>query len=97
MVPIRVPQWDALLLEAGFYGTVLALTPGGEWFPTLCALHALRFMMFRLWVSSGVVKIMSGDVNWRAWTAMNYHYLTQPLPNVVAWCVWADPGLDGAC
>lgn len=35
--------------------------------------------------SSGVVKLSSGDSNWRDLLALQYHYFTQPLPNPVAW------------
>ena len=34
---------------------------------------------------SGVVKLISGDPNWRNLTALNYHFLTQPLPTPLAW------------
>lgn len=61
--------------------------PASDYFANLCLLHAMRFVTFKLWFSSGVVKIMSGDTNWRSLTAMHYHYLTQPLPNLVSWCV----------
>src|ERR1051325_9409376 len=36
---------------------------------------------------SGAGKLLSGDANWRNWTALNYHYLTQPLPTPIAWYV----------
>jgi tetratricopeptide (TPR) repeat protein len=34
---------------------------------------------------SGVVKLASGDPSWRNWTALRYHYQTQPLPPWTAW------------
>jgi hypothetical protein len=35
--------------------------------------------------SSGVVKLSSGDPAWRHLTALDFHYWTQPLPNVLSW------------
>ena len=34
---------------------------------------------------SGVVKLISGDPNWRNLSALGYHFLTQPLPTPLAW------------
>ena len=34
---------------------------------------------------SGVVKLISGDPNWRNLSALSYHFLTQPLPTPLAW------------
>jgi hypothetical protein len=36
---------------------------------------------------SGVVKIASGDPAWHDWTALTYHFETQPLPTPLAWYV----------
>lgn len=83
-------QWDALLLEAGFLAIFLArpeLLPkraaGAS--PTLPVLFLLWWLLFRLMFSSGAVKLLSGDAAWRDFTALNYHYETQPLPNAVSW------------
>jgi hypothetical protein len=35
--------------------------------------------------SSGAVKLVSGDAAWRGFTALGYHYYTQPLPTPIAW------------
>ena len=43
---------------------------------------------------SGVVKLLSGDPNWWGLTALNYHFLTQPLPTPLAWyAARLPPGL----
>ncbi len=34
---------------------------------------------------SGMVKLLSGDINWSHLTALTYHYWTQPLPNMISW------------
>jgi predicted DCC family thiol-disulfide oxidoreductase YuxK len=60
-------------------------------------LFLLKFLLFKLMLMSGVVKLTSGDdswgwVNhsfrWSALTALDYHYWSQPLPTIFSW--WAD-------
>jgi hypothetical protein len=36
-------------------------------------------------LASGMVKILSGDPTWLNFTALAYHYQTQPLPTPLAW------------
>src|SRR5207237_8312965 len=48
-------------------------------------LWLLRWLLFRLMISSGIVKLMSGDPSWRNFIALNYHYETQCLPPWTAW------------
>ncbi len=81
-------QWDSLLLETGF--AALLLAPRGirsryATEPPIAAHWVLRLLLFRLMIESGLVKLLSGDVNWRNLTALNYHYETQPLPTKIAW------------
>jgi hypothetical protein len=75
-------QWDALLLEAGF----LALFAGS---PIL--VWAYRVLLFRLMFESGIVKLTSGDPNWHNLHALRFHFLTQPLPNPVAYYAYRLP------
>ncbi|MGY8822455.1 MAG: lipase maturation factor family protein [Candidatus Latescibacterota bacterium] len=89
-------QWDLLLLEAGFLGVLwapLALRPRWVWagHPSRWVLWLLRFLLFRLMVASGLVKLLSGDPAWRALTALNYHFATQPLPTWTSWYVHQLP------
>lgn len=81
-------QWDILLLETGF----LSIFLGGWWPlvrrrrpPSLLVLYLLRWLLFRLMLGSGVVKLLSEDPTWRNLTALDYHYWTQPIPNPMAW------------
>ena len=62
-------------------------------------LFLLKFLLFKLMLMSGVVKLTSGDdswgwvnhsFHWGALTALDYHYWSQPLPTMFAW--WADKG-----
>ncbi|MGB9476107.1 MAG: lipase maturation factor family protein [Candidatus Udaeobacter sp.] len=105
-------QWDVLLLETGFLSIFFApwqLWPRDLlWWkgsaPSVTAspvsragLFLLKFLLFKLMLMSGVVKLTSGDdswgwlnhsFHWSALTALDYHYWSQPLPTVFAW--WAD-------
>lgn len=82
-------QWDSLLLEAGFLA--LFLTPGtlllsrSRRSPSLPIVFLFRWLLFRLTFGSGLAKLISGDEAWRSFTALTYHYETQPLPNPVSW------------
>jgi predicted DCC family thiol-disulfide oxidoreductase YuxK len=83
-------QWDNLLLEAGFLAIFFAplqLFPkfSCEAPPSKIALWLLRLLLFKLMFSSGCVKLLSGDPNWRNLTALTFHYQTQPLPTWPAW------------
>jgi lipase maturation factor 1 len=70
-------QWDSLLLETGF----LAIFLGNSKIVVLL----FRWLIFRLMFLSGSVKLTSHDPVWRDWTALAYHYMTQPLPGPTAW------------
>ncbi|HEX6790325.1 MAG TPA: lipase maturation factor family protein [Candidatus Krumholzibacteria bacterium] len=81
-------QWDTLLLEAGMVAVLLApwrlrLRDAGP--PSRAALWLARWLIFRLMVTSALVKLTSGDPTWRSLTALEYHYFTQPLPTWTAW------------
>ena len=83
-------QWDALLLEAGLLAIFLSppawrlrFSPSSP--PSATTLLLLRWLLFRLMFSSGIVKLGSGDPAWRSLTALRYHYETQPLPTWVGW------------
>lgn len=79
-------QWDTLLLETGFLA--LFLVPWGreeKREPSPLILFLLRFLLFRVVFSSGLVKILSQDPTWSDFTALYYHYETQPLPTWIGW------------
>jgi len=81
-------QWDILLLEAGFAGMLLAhraLLPRNARSPGVIGIWVIRFLVFRLMLESGLVKLLSGDPSWRSLTAMSFHYETQPLPTPLGW------------
>ena len=59
--------------------------------PSRPVLYLLRWLLFRLMLLSGLVKLTSGDPTWRNLTAMRYHYWTQPLPTWTSWYVHLAP------
>ncbi|HEY4595272.1 MAG TPA: lipase maturation factor family protein [Thermoanaerobaculia bacterium] len=85
-------QSDGMLLEAGFLSLFFA--PRGVW-PGLGAAHPpspaslflLRWEWFRIYFESGVVKLLSGEVQWRDLTAMDHYYENGPLPSWPGWYV----------
>jgi hypothetical protein len=91
-------QWDALLLETGFLAiffshfklfdlpTRLAEEAAKLPEPSPIVLWLLRILLFKLMLSSGAVKLLSGDVTWHDLSALHYHYWTQPLPTPLGWC-----------
>jgi hypothetical protein len=83
-------QSDGMLLEAGFISIWFAprgLRPGlgAHDPPSRISLFMLRWEWFRIYFESGLVKLMSGDVHWRNFTAMDAYYQNGPLP---AWPGW---------
>jgi len=83
-------QWDILLLEVGLLAIFLApwrlyRKAGTKRTPSLLMIWLYRILIFRLMFSSGVVKLVSGDKTWSDFTALTYHYFTQPIPNALAW------------
>ncbi|TQV76026.1 DUF393 domain-containing protein [Exilibacterium tricleocarpae] len=71
-------QWDMLLLECGFAALLL-------WYSRPLGIWLLRWLMFRFMWMSGLAKVTSGDFSWANWTALTYHFETQPLPTPLAW------------
>lgn len=87
-------QWDSLLLEVGFLAMFFAplqVLPrlSKEPAPSLVVLWLLRWVLFRLMFGSGWVKL--GDETWRNFTALAYHFETQPLPVRLAWYLHQAP------
>jgi hypothetical protein len=82
-------QWDALLLETGLLAIVVApITPRNRFSTAIPPPRAGRWLfwwlVFRLMLGSGVIKLASGDPTWRDLTALSFHYETQPIPNPIA-------------
>jgi len=83
-------QSDGMLLEAGFIALFFvprgfhpglgAATP-----PSRASLFLLQWEWFRIYFGSGMVKVVSGDRQWRNLTAMDHYYETGPLPTWIGW------------
>lgn len=85
-------QWDILLVETGFL-TGICFAPWrivpllrrskhdeqhvGSW--------PIRFLLFKLMLMSGIVKIQANCPTWKNLTALEYHFATQCLPGPLAW------------
>ena len=85
-------QSDGMLLEAGFIALFFAprgLMPGlgASSTPSRASLFLLQWEWFRIYFESGMVKLLSGDRQWRTLTAMDQYYQNGPLPTWVGWYV----------
>jgi hypothetical protein len=85
-------QSDGMLLEAGFISLFFVpagLRPGlGRGHPpSRASLFLLQWEWFRIYFESGMVKLASGDIEWRNFTAMDEYYQNGPLPTWVGWYV----------
>ena len=78
-------QWDHLLLEAGLLAFFLPIRSTKRFNAAPLARLLLQLLLFRLMFGSGLVKLLSGDPEWRNLTALRFHYLTQPLPSLPAY------------
>src|SRR6266481_8932693 len=89
-------QCDVMLLEAGaiaFFFAPSGSRPGlGQTHPpSRASLFLLQWEWFRIYFESGVVKILSGDPEWRHFTAMDEYYQNGPLPTWIGWYVQHTP------
>lgn len=85
-------QSDGMLLEAGFISLFFAphgLRPGlgAANPPSRFSLFLLQWEWFRIYFESGIVKLASGDAQWRDFTAMDEYYQNCPLPTWIGWYV----------
>lgn len=87
-------QWDILLLEAGFLCILVSpfrYKPGTRRRPTPAApsetvtFWLVRWLIFRLMFSSGIVKLTSGCPSWWSLSALNIHFESQCIPTPLAW------------
>lgn len=73
--------WETMLLEAGFFAAFLG--PAARQ-PSLIPVLALRWMLFRLILGAGLIKLRN-DTCWRDLSCLAYHFETQPMPNPLSW------------
>ena len=85
-------QSDGMLLEAAFLSLFLAPRGLRPRLATRSAavarsLFLLRWEWFRIYFESGLVKLLSGEPQWRNLTAMDKYYENGPLPTWLGWYV----------
>ena len=73
--------WESMLVEAGFFAAFLGPVTSK---PSLIPVMALRWMLFRLILGAGLIKLRN-DPCWRDLTCLNSHFETQPMPNPLSW------------
>ncbi len=83
-------QSDGMLMQAGVAAILLAPPGwrpglGREAPPTRAAVWLLRWEWFSIYFESGLVKLLSGDQQWRSLTAMDHYYENNPLPTWLGW------------
>ena len=85
-------QSDGMLLEAPVPAAVLrahrlaaGIGPGHP--PSRASLFLLQWEWFRIYFESGLVKLLSGDEQWRHLTAMDEYYQNGPLPTWIGWYI----------
>jgi len=89
-------QSDGMLLEAGFISLFFAppgIRPGlGRTHPpSRASLCLLNWGWLPIYFQSGTVKLLSGDPQWRNFTAMDEYYQNGPLPTWIGWYVQQFP------
>ncbi|HEX8155283.1 MAG TPA: lipase maturation factor family protein, partial [Thermoanaerobaculia bacterium] len=81
-------QSDGMLLEAALLSLFLGSRKSP---PTRAAAFGLQWLWFRIYFESGLVKILSGEPQWRNLTAMDKYYENGPLPTWLGWHVQQWP------
>jgi lipase maturation factor 1 len=89
-------QSDGMLLEAALLSIFIAprgIRPGmaADRPPSRAAVFMLQWEWFRIYFESGLVKILSGEEQWRNLTAMDKYYENGPLPSWIGWYVQQWP------
>eukprot|EP00439_Symbiodinium_sp_Y106_P039812 s871_g4.t2 len=69
-------QMDVIVLDAAPLTILAAL--GLE---TQATVFGLRWLLLRLYLGGGAVKLLSCDESWRNLSALHWHFQSQPLPN----------------
>ncbi len=89
-------QWDALLLETALLAALwLPWRARPDWGTETLAQKIGRWLLWwlfvRMIIESGVVKLTWADETWLGWSALDFHFETQPLPLWTAWYAHQAP------
>lgn len=79
--------WEGYLLEITAHAFLLSMTP----IPNFTVWISMNVLLFRFHFQAGAVKLQSKDSSWKNLTAIAFHYLTQPIPNTIAWYAYKLP------
>lgn len=76
--------WEIQLLETGFLAIFIVplfdMRPFPRMAPPVPIIWLLRWLVFRLYVGTGLIKLRGSDC-WKDFTCLFYHYETQPIPS----------------
>jgi hypothetical protein len=73
--------WESMVLESGFLAIFLG---DANTQPQAIVIWLFRWMIFRVMFGAGLIKLR-GDPCWRDLTCLDYHFVTQPMPNPLSW------------
>jgi hypothetical protein len=97
-------QWDAMLLETSLLAALwLPWRARPDWAAETDAQKIGRWLLWwlfvRMMIESGVVKLTWADQTWLGYSALDFHFETQPLPLWTAWYAHQAPRwiLRAAC
>eukprot|EP00929_Paragymnodinium_shiwhaense_P062846 TRINITY_DN31399_c0_g1_i10.p1 TRINITY_DN31399_c0_g1~~TRINITY_DN31399_c0_g1_i10.p1 ORF type:complete len:615 (+),score=48.52 TRINITY_DN31399_c0_g1_i10:317-2161(+) len=72
-------QMDTILLDAA---PIVVIASSG--LASGAATFGFRWLLTRLYIGAGAVKLLSCDASWRNLSALHWHFQSQPLPNPIA-------------
>jgi len=89
-------QWDAMLLETSLLAALwLPWRARPDWAAESRAQKIGRWLLWwlfvRMMIESGVVKLTWGDKTWLGYSALDFHFETQPIPLWTAWYAHQAP------
>lgn len=86
--PFYAYGWEKQLAETLFHALFLVPLISLDPVPTLPVSRqvqwTIRWILFRVMIGAGLIKLRSKDIKWKNATAMRYFYETQPIPNPVS-------------
>ena len=87
--------WEIQLLETGFLGVFLCplldARPFPRRAPPVVIFWLYRWLIFRIMLGAGLIKLRGDSCWWPDLTCLYYHYETQPIPNPVSWWLHFRP------
>ena len=72
-------------------GPFARLTRYPEFSTPAVVIWSMRWLLFRVMIGAGLIKLRSNDNCWKDLTCMNHHYETQPVPNPLSFFLHKAP------